>query len=249
VDHLCFRAGAYLSRFADLIIVNSESGVRTHVALGYAPDRMVVISNGIDTSRFRPDPTAGRDLRRQWGIGQDVPVVGIVGRLHPVKDLATFLRASALVHGDVPLARFVCVGDGAAAYKAELQQLAHDLGLEHCVLWTGSDLRVPAVMNALDVLCSSSVGEGFPNVIGEAMACGKPCVVTDVGDSARLLADCGIVVPPRSPEVLGEALLAMLAFGPERRRLMGIHARTRVEDHFSIPRLVGETWSALESLA
>ena len=249
LERLCFRAGAYLSRFADLIIVNSESGVRNHVALGYAPDRMIVISNGIDTSRFRPDPAAGRSLRREWGIGDDVPVVGIVGRLHPVKDLETFLRAAALVHARLPHARFVYVGDGAASYKIELKRLSRDLGIEDCMLWAGSELRMPAVMNALDVLCSSSIGEGFPNVVGEAMACGRPCVVTDVGDSARLVADCGIVVPPRSPDALSDALLSVLALEPERRRLMGTQSRKRVEEHFSVSRLVTETWSALESLA
>jgi glycosyltransferase involved in cell wall biosynthesis len=171
-----------------------------------------------------------------------------VARLDPVKDHQGFLRAASFVHDRRPDVRFVCIGDGAVAYKAGLKRLSLELGIDDCVLWTGSNLRISAVMNALDVLCSSSIGEGFPNVVGEAMACGRPCAVTDVGDSARLVADCGIVVPPRSPEALSNALLSLLALEPERRRLMGTRARTRVEEHFSVHRLVTETWSALGAL-
>ncbi len=249
LSRLLFHVGAYLSRFADLIIVNSESGLRNHAAFGYARDRMVVISNGIDTARFRPDPAAGAALRREWGIVDGVVLVGIVGRLHPVKDHQTFLKAAALVHARQPRTRFVCVGDGPADYRAQLLRLTRDLGLEGHVLWAGNDLRMPAVMNALDVLCSSSVSEGFSNVIGEAMACGKPSVVTDVGDSARLVADCGAVVPARSPEALAGALETCISFDPEQARLTGARARARIEEHFSVERMVHATWSALESLA
>jgi glycosyltransferase involved in cell wall biosynthesis len=243
-----FRLGAWLSRFVDLIIANSESGARYFASNGYVSDRMVVISNGINTQRFAPDAAAGDALRTEWAVAPQVLLVGIVARLDPVKDHQGFLRAASFVHDRRPDVRFVCIGDGAVAYKAGLKRLSLELGIDDCVLWAGSNLRISAVMNALDVLCSSSIGEGFPNVVGEAMACGRPCAVTDVGDSARLVADCGIVVPPRSPEALSNALLSLLALEPERRRLMGTRARTRVEEHFSVHRLVTETWSALGAL-
>jgi len=105
------------------------------------------------------------------------------------------------------------------------------------------------VMSAFDVLCSSSVAEGFSNVVGEAMACGTPCVVTDVGDSARVVAECGTVVPPSAPRALSDALLSLLALEPEQRRLLGTQGRKRVADHFSVPRLVARTVAVLESVA
>jgi glycosyltransferase involved in cell wall biosynthesis len=249
LSRVAFRVGASLSRFADLIIANSESGARYFAANGYVPDRMVVIGNGINTQRFAPDPVAGAVLRQEWGVAPETPLVGIVARLDPMKDHQGFLRAVSLVHARRPDVRFVCVGDGGAVgYRAALERLSRELGIDDCVLWAGSDLRIPAVMNALDVLCSSSISEGFPNVVGEAMACGRPCAVTDAGDSARLVADCGIVVPPRSPAALSDALLTLLALTRECRQMMGARARHRVERHFSVGRLVSDTWSALESL-
>ncbi len=245
-----FRVGARLSRLADLIIVNSECGARYFASQGYARGRMVVIPNGINTRQFAPDRAAGQALRAEWGVGTETPLVGIVARLDLMKDHETFLRAAALVHATRPDIRFVCVGDGAPAYRRMLLDRCRELGLESVVQWTGMERRITAVMSAVDVLCSSSAfGEGFSNVIGEAMACGTPCVVTDVGDSAMLVADCGVVVPPRSPEALSAALLSLFALEPERRRLMGRQGRKRVEEHFSVPRLVTKTRSALESLA
>ena len=249
LSRVVFQAGAYLSRFADLIIANSESGARYFASQGYAGHRMVVVPNGINTQQFSPNVAAGEALRKEWGVSVEAPLVGIVARLDPMKDHETFLRAAALVHARRSDVKFVCVGDGAPAYRRLLLDRSRELGLESVVLWTGTERRIAAVMSAIDVLCSSSAfGEGFPNVVGEAMACGRPCVVTDVGDSARLVADCGIVVLPRSPDALSDALLSLFALEPERRRLMGTQARKRVEEHFSVPRLVTETWSALESI-
>lgn len=244
-----FHVGARLSRFADLIIANSEAGARYFASKGYVSDRMVVIPNGINTRRFAPDPAAGAALRVEWGVAPETPLVGIVARLNPMKDHQGFLRAASLVHAKRPDVRFMCVGDGDRGYRRLLVDCSRELGLESVVYWRGAEHRIAAVMGALDVLCSSSAfGEGFSNVVGEAMACGRPCVVTDVGDSARIVADCGVVVPPRSPEALSEALMSLLALEPERRWLMGTRARQRVEEHFSIHRLVTETWSALAAL-
>jgi glycosyltransferase involved in cell wall biosynthesis len=247
--HLTFRVGVLLSRFADLIIANSEAGARYFEGQGYPADRIVVIPNGINTELFAPDRAAGQSLRLQWGLSATTPVVGIVARLDPIKDHETFLRAAALVHNARPDVRFVCVGDGDVTYRRQLLDRTRALGLETVVHWTGTDHRVTAVMSAFDVLCSSSLAEGFSNVVGEAMACGTPCVVTDVGDSAGVVADCGTVVPPSSPEALSDALLSLLALEPERLRLLGTQARKRVAEHFSVPRLVARTMAALEMVA
>jgi glycosyltransferase involved in cell wall biosynthesis len=246
---LLFRAGVLLSRFADLIIANSEAGARYVAGQGYPADRIVVIPNGINTEHFAPDRAAGQSLRVEWGIPATTPVVGLVARLDPIKDHETFLRAAALVHASRPDVKFVCVGDGDPTYRRQLLDRSRELGLETVVQWTGTEHRMAAVMSAFEVLCSSSVAEGFSNVVGEAMACGTPCVVTDVGDSARVVADCGAVVPPSSPQALSDALLSLLALAPERRRQLGAQARQRVAEHFSVPRLVARTQAVLESVA
>jgi glycosyltransferase involved in cell wall biosynthesis len=200
LSQAAFRVGAWLSRFVDLIIANSESGARYFSSHGYVSDRMVVISNGINTQRFAPDPAAGQALRETWGVKPQTPLVGIVARLDPIKDHQGFLRAASFVHAIRPDVRFVCVGEGSVIYKDRLERMSRELGIEDCVLWAGNNQSISAVMNALDVLCSSSIAEGFPNVVGEAMACARSCAVTDVGDSSRLVADCGIVVPAGTPE-------------------------------------------------
>jgi glycosyltransferase involved in cell wall biosynthesis len=245
-----FRLGAFLSRFADLIVVNSYCGAQYFGSAGYAAKRMIVIPNGIDTDMFRPDVAAGAALRRAWNILPRTRLVGVVARLDPMKDHDTFLEAAAFVVQRHPDVRFVCVGDGPTAYRQSLRQRCTDLGLDRFVIWAGTERRIAAVMSAIDVLCSSSAfGEGFSNVIGEAMACETPCVVTDVGDAARIVGATGVVVPPGSPQAMSDALLSVLTLEPETLRAMGMRARRRVEEHFSVGKLVVDTCSALDSVA
>lgn len=245
-----FRVGALLSRFADLIIVNSESGARYFASQGYASGRMMVIPNGINTEQFAPDRAAGEALRIEWGVATETTLVGIVARLDPMKDHETFLRAAAFVQATRPDVRFVCVGDGDPAYRRLLLDRSRELGLESVVHWTGTDRRIAAVMSAIDVLCSSSAfGEGFSNVVGEAMACGTPCVVTDVGDSARIVGETGSVVPPRAPEQLASALLSVLAIDRTARREQGLLARRRIEERFNVRALFENTRAALAGRA
>jgi glycosyltransferase involved in cell wall biosynthesis len=227
-----------VARRADLIIANSRAGREHHVGLGYPGDRTVVVPNGIDVDRFRQQPEAGGAIRAAWAVSPDEVLVGLVGRLDPMKDHATFLRAARRVADAGAPVRFVCVGDGDGGYRAAHQRLAEQLGLEGRVLWSAGRNDMPAVYNALDLLCSASAyGEGFSNVIGEAMACGVPCVVTDVGDSAWIVGDTGRVVPPGSPERLGDAILQAL----EDRSELASRVRPRVVESFSVSRLVDST--------
>ena len=154
-----------LSRSADLIIANSHAGLQGHVADGYPKDKIVVIPNGIDTSRFYPNPEARERMRAQWEVGRDEELIGIVGRLDPMKDHATFLQAAALLLRERQQVRFVCVGDGASDYRAALQDCANVLGLSDRIMWIGMQSQVADVYNALDLLVNSSYGEGFSNVL------------------------------------------------------------------------------------
>lgn len=202
---------------------------------------MVVIPNGIDTERFHTDAEAGRQLRHAWGVEDDEILIGLVGRLDPMKDHPTFLHAAALLAQEVPAVRFVCVGSGSAAYQRELQALAAELDLADRVIWAGPASDMRAVYGALQIATSASAyGEGFANVLGEAMACGVPCVTTDVGDSARIVADTGAVVPPRAPLALVSAWQELIAMGAAGRAILGQRARARILATFSTTTLVSQ---------
>jgi len=205
-----------------------------------------VIPNGIDVERFRPDQELRRKIRGEWGVGPDQKVIGLVARFDPMKDHFTFLRAAKLLLKERSDVLFVCVGDGQGKYAHNVRRFSLELGLGDSVRWIGSRNDMEAVYNGLDILSrSSSYGESFSNVIAEAMAAGKPCVVTDVGDSGHIDGDTGIVVPPGKADELKCALDTLL------KRLdsdIGKHARERVCQLFSRERLVVDTDSALVRL-
>lgn len=247
LTRLLARVERRMSRFADLIIVNSYAGRNHAVSHGFSKEKMVVISNGIDTARFCPDPEARQRVRAEWGVSQDEKLIGVVGRLDPMKDHANFLKAAALLSQERDGVRYVCVGDGPVAYRQDLHALGRELGLTECLVWAGMREDTPAIYNALDILASSSCGEGFPNVVGEAMACGVPCVVTDVGDSAWIVGETGIVVPPMNPKALAEGLRTSLNGQHEQADPYSI--RMRVTKQFSVQSLVLETERCLTSVA
>jgi glycosyltransferase involved in cell wall biosynthesis len=227
-----------LSRFADLVICNSTAGKDFNAARGFPERRMVVIPNGIDSDRFRPDGQARVELRREWGVGDDEVLVGLVARLDPKKDHAAFLRAAATVARDGGSVRFVCVGDGPEPYRAALARIASDLGLDRHLIWAGARLDMPRVYPALDLLVSSSSwGEGFPNVVAEAMASGVPCVVTDAGDSRLVVGETGWICRAQDDDDLVRVLRSAIAQG-SALATKGERARERIVGQFSIERLV-----------
>lgn len=244
---LSYQVECRLSRFADLIIVNSHAGLDYAVAHGFTKNKMVVIHNGIDTGRFRPIPEARKRVRAEWGVSDNETLIGLVARLDPMKDHPTFIKAAALLIQERKDVRFVCVGDGPASYKSELVALANYLGLKEKLIWAGSRDDMPAVYNALDIASSSSYGEGLPNVIGEAMACGVPCVVTDVGDSAWIVGEMGELVEPKNPQALAETWNKMIM--PHlAKNLVGQKVRERIVKSFGVDALVNRTIKAMESL-
>jgi glycosyltransferase involved in cell wall biosynthesis len=243
------RVGAWLSRFADLIIVNSYAGKIDHIADGYAAKRMLVVHNGIDTQRFRPDLVGRSKMRREWGVDHNEMLIGLVARLDPMKDHPNFLRAAALLSKERDEVRFVCVGEGPVAYRREMQLLAGELGLSDRLLWIHAHSDMVAVHNAMDLATSASnCGEGFSNAIGEAMACGTPCVVTDVGDSARIVGDLEQVVPRGDPHALAAAWQWVLDLQPAQRALLCQASRKKMKQEFSLRQLVYKTESALLGL-
>lgn len=229
------RLCASLSHWAPAAIVcNSTNARQVHVDLGYAADKFVVIPNGFDTERFAPDAAARAALRAELGLAPATPLVGIVGRFHPQKDYATFVQAAARVHGAHPDTHFILCGSGVDPQNTALVNWIAAAGIADATHLLGLRTDIPRIMAALDLFCSSSAGEGFPNVVGEAMACAVPCVVTDVGDSAMVVDDTGFVAPPQQPAALAQLLLQALELEPAQRRQLGMQARQRIVDHFSI---------------
>ena len=242
-----FAMGAFLSRHPSLIIVNSRAGAAHHAGHGYSPDRMMVIPNGIDTERYYPDETAGTRLRREWSIGAEEIAIGISARLDPMKDHETFLKAAALLCRSREDIRFICIGDYSGAHGKAMRSLGERLGLGNRLMWTGRRDDMMCAYNALDILtCCSAYGEGFSNAVGEAMACGKLCVVTDVGDAASIVGETGVVVASAgSPEDLVSAWMRVLSMPAAERKSLGEAARRRILDLFSREMLITRTEEAL----
>jgi glycosyltransferase involved in cell wall biosynthesis len=245
---LTYRSEVWLSRRADLVIVNARAVRADAVARGLPRDRIAVVPNGIDTERMQPDAAAGRALRQAWGISSDAFVIGCVARLDPMKDHANLLDAAALFATENPDARFVCVGTGGAEYRSKLEARAKSLGLSDRLVWAGEMGDVRAAYSAFDIATlTSAFGEGFPNAIGEAMACGVPVVATDVGDAREIVGELGEIVAPKAPELLSagwERLRQRLVHNPG----LGEAARNTVIEYYRVDVMVRKTEGVLALL-
>src|SRR6266850_1071227 len=222
-----------LAKFAHRIIANSESGARWLVARGVPAGLVEVIPNGIDVDRYQPDAPGRAAVRAEWGIVASECLVGMVARLDPIKDHEILLVAVSSLVFRFPAMRLVCVGDGPAKYVSVLSAVADCLGLSGRLIWAGSRADTAAVFSAFDIAVSCSSSEGFPNTVAEAMACGTPCVVTDVGDSALIVGDTGVVVHPRDPRALAEAISTLATESKDDRQVRAIAARKRICEFFS----------------
>ena len=246
---ILYKLEPKLSHFADTVIVNSHAGYKHAVKSGYHAKKLVVIQNGIDTESFCPNREAGKRVRAELGVNDDEILIGIVARFDPLKDHELFLRAASLVSMKRPDARYVCIGDGPAEYRDMLKERAKELGVSHAVIWAGARNDMSDIYNAIDLVVNASYCEGFSNVIGEAMSCGVPCVVTDVGDSAEIVGDCGYVVPPKDPERLTDAIMRILSLQLGGLREMGLRGRERMVSCFSTPRMLERTTAILEEIS
>ena len=236
VSSFIIRLSGLLSSTPAVIVNNSVASAIEHErALGYPAETGLVIANGFDTDTFKPRPEARTSVRAELGLPPDAVVVGLVGRYHAMKDHATFIRAAALTIESHPSIHYLLAGAQVDRDNAQLSDLIRGLGIEKNMHLLGRRHDTERLTAAVDVACSSSAyGEGFPNVIGEAMSCGVPCVVTDVGDSARIVDDTGKVVPPRSPQAFARALIELVDSGSEARSVLGRAARKRIVQNFSL---------------
>lgn len=233
---IVLRLLAWTSRRPAAVICNSKAGKTAHEALGYRPRRWIIVPNGFDTERFRPNPAARAALRSAIGVADEAPMVGLLARYHPMKDHVSFLRAARVVLDARRDVHFVCAGRDIERNE-QLRTLVETLALDGHVHLVPEISDSASFLAALDVAASSSYSEAFPNVIGEAMACGVPCVATDVGESANIVGETGRVVAPRQPEKLAEAVLDLLAMAAADRQALGEAARARIVCNFSLDRV------------
>jgi glycosyltransferase involved in cell wall biosynthesis len=241
--------GRYLSQFPAKILFVSKLSQQQHIGLGYAAAKCQVISNGFDIDTFVPSLAARSSLRHELGLSGEEIVIGSFARYNPMKDHPNFLRAAAQLRQFHPDVHFLLAGENVDRSNPALQAQIAELNLTDCVHLLGERRDVSTLMAGLDILTTSSAyGEAFPSVIGEAMSCGVPCVVTDVGESGSIVGDTGRVVPPRDASALARAWQDLVELGHEARVSLGLAARQRIVDNFSLAAIVPQHEALYKSL-
>ena len=236
---LIVKACALLSRWLPTrIITCSTRAKEVHVRAGYCAKKIQVIPNGFDLKRFAPDVTAPSRMRTALGLPENTPLVGLMARYNPQKNHAGFVEAAKHVCSSMPHVHFILAGGMIDANNNELKKLIQAKALGRNMHLLGRRDDMPELIAALDVLVSSSsFGEAFPNVLGEAMACGVPCAVTDVGDSAEIVDETGFVVAAGDMQGLAQCILKLLSLNSEDKASLGFQARARVESKYEIGRV------------
>ena len=241
---------ALLSRWVPQVVLScSEAAVSVHRERGYAADRFLVIPNGVDTARFAPSPDARADVRTEFGFPQDGALIGLVARVDPQKNHRGFFQAARLFFERGGDADFLLAGREVTEDHWQLPGWRDDTGHPDRIVLAGRRTDIARVMAALDVATSSSLGEAFPMVLIEAMACGVPCVATDVGDSALIVADTGLIVPADDADSLAAGWMRLLGMSAEERAALGRRARERVLANYSLEQVAGRVWTVYRDVA
>jgi glycosyltransferase involved in cell wall biosynthesis len=243
ISGILIKALAALSSRPEVIIVNSAAGRALHESLGYHPAKWQIIPNGFDTNIFKASTEFRTNIRDELGISPDARVVGMIGRWDPVKGHNVFLKTASRLCESQPDCQFVLVGSGCEDSNAELLEHASS-GLRANLHLLGERDDIPAVTAALDIAVCASIGEGFPNILGEAMASEVPCVATDVGDCSDIIADTGRIVPSGDAVAMAKAWAELLTLPVDEFAELGRKARHRVEQVYSIGNVI-ETYERL----
>ncbi|AFY52859.1 glycosyltransferase [Rivularia sp. PCC 7116] len=249
---LLIKSGAYVSPFSASNIFVSQTSRHKHEKLGYHSKHNCVIPNGFDTSIFAPSSAARSKIRFELSLPEDSILIGMMGRYHPMKDHNNFLQAAALISQkyDNENIYFILAGTEVDKDNKNLVGLIKDLQLVKKTKLLGERRDIPQLAAAFDIFTlPSAYGEAFPLVVGEAMSCGVPCVVTDVGDSALIVGDTGRVISPQNPEALAQAWRELINMETSDREALGKAARARIQKLFSLDSVVSEYEKLYASLA
>jgi glycosyltransferase involved in cell wall biosynthesis len=238
---ITIRLCAFFSKWFPIAIVsNSEHAAEVHVQVGYSPDKLINIPNGYPLNQFLPDETARDELLHELNLKHDIVLIGMVARFDPYKDHENLFGALLAIARKGRQVACLLVGPGMSMTNQPLRHLIEKYGVQEMVKLIGPRDDVPKIMAALDIHVLSSVAESFPNVLAEAMACGTPCVTTDVGDAALIVGDTGWVVTHSDPAVLAHAIQEAL---DEMKDSANWNARKeacrkRVTDNYSLERMI-----------
>ncbi len=244
VDGGCARATVVVRRLCasmsrwmpHTIVCVAEAARSVHMLAGYDAARMVVVANGFDLTRLSATQVQRTLLRMQCGFDTDDMVVGTLGRFNADKDHANFVRAAGQLARSHDRLHFLMVGKNLDSDNQDLMRWIADTGYPDRFVLLGERADVPVCLAAMDIFCLSSRTEAFPNAVGEAMAMGLPCVSTDVGDVAMLMADTGVLVPKCDPDALAKGVAGLLAMEPDARAQLGQRARVRIHAEFTMER-------------
>lgn len=235
------KLSAYLSYVIPTkVICCAQKSLEAHKELGYKIDKLCVVSNGYDLSRFDINHSAGAEKRNEFLISPEKLLLGMVSRFDPLKDHANLLRALKILKSDGIDFKCALIGNGLDFSNEEISSMIEDLNIGDRVILLGQRSDVPALMNALDIHVLSSSSEAFPNVLAEAMACGTPCVSTDVGDASHIIGNTGWIAQPSNSSALAKAIKLALearknAYEWSERALL---ARKRIVENFSLELMV-----------
>ena len=240
LTELIIRLGAKWSSNIEKVIFNSYSGENDHLQVGYCQENSVVIPNGFDTEVFIPNMQAKSSVRNELGLSEKDFLIGRIGRYHFMKDHLSFLRAAGKIITKYPNIMFVLAGLGIEPENEELTRIINENKLQDNIFLLGPRRDIPRLMASFDISVSNSIIEGFPNIIGESMSCAVPNVVTDAGDSARIVGDIGYVVPIKQSESLANAMEELINLDKEKLIILGEKSRDRIINNFSIQKIVSQ---------
>jgi glycosyltransferase involved in cell wall biosynthesis len=235
---LTVRLAALMSRiFPDAIVANAEKSRPEHARLGYPAELFRIVPNGFDTTRFRPDAARRTAMRREFGLGDDAVLAGLVGRFSAQKNQIGLIAATGMAAETRTDLHLLLCGRHIGAGNGALNDAIGSAGLGERTVLLDERPDTENVYAALDFYVSASLSEGFPNVIAEAMACGLPCIATDVGNCRDLIGRNGIVVPPADRDALARAIGAMADLKADERQAIGEKARRHVEETYSLAQM------------
>lgn len=235
-----------LKQRAIAMIANSTTGIEKCRALGWPSARLHLVPNGLDPDAFRFDPRARDVMRNAWGKSPTERLIGVAGRLDPVKGLEVLLSAIKTLSAESPALRVIVAGEGSSTYTSFLRHQVRELGLEAQVLWLGRIENMAGFYSAIDLLCLPSLSEGCSNVVGEALACGTPVVATRVGDNALLIPDASWLAEAGNPVDLARVLRHVLvSSGGTCREVL----RRDILNHLDLSTLIQRTVAILRSAA
>lgn len=236
--HCLIRLLAWFSALPEVVLFNSVAGQRSHRAIGYRPRAELMIPNGFDLQTWRPDTGRRMQFRADIGVTNGNFLIGMVARYHLIKDHRCFFAAAARIRSRRADARFVLAGPGITWRNQALAADIEEFGVRDCVILLDSRSDIPGMMSGLDCLVLTSTSEGFPNVLGEAMACGVPCVTTDAGDAGLIVSDTGRVVPVGDAEGVADGVLTLMARTLQERAVLAARCRRRIAECFGIERIL-----------